>query len=138
MINQTEIKPAVFLKALESLAVEKQITSSEIATVLKESIIKAYTKDDPDYRLDVNIDLISGNIALFHLLKVVQQETEDFDDIHEILLEDAVKMQANAKLDDFVKKEIPFTSISKNTVRYILQIFKQRVTELSNKKIIEE
>lgn len=138
MINQTEIKPAVFLKALESLAVEKQITSSEIATVLKESIIKAYTKDDPDYRLEVNIDLTSGNIALFHLLKVVQQETEDFDDIHEILWEDAMKMQANAKLDDYVKKEIPFTSISKNTVRYILQIFKQRVTELSNKKIIEE
>lgn len=138
MINQTEIKPAVFLKALESLAVEKQITSSEIATVLKESIIKAYTKDDPDYRLEVNIDLTSGNIALFHLLKVVQQETEDFDDIHEILLEDAMKMPANAKFDDYVKKEIAFTSISKNTVRYILQIFKQRVTELSNKKIIEE
>ncbi|WP_027119604.1 transcription termination factor NusA [[Mycoplasma] testudinis] len=134
MANKTES----FLKAMETLASEKKITSEEIAEVLKESIAKAYTKDDPDFRIEVDVDLKRGELSIFHLLKVVLEETDDFDDIHEIILADALKTKADVKIGDDIKSELKFSDAKPDLARYILQIFKQRIAELSNKKIVEE
>lgn len=140
-LNSTSLFQTQFLNAITELCSTKNISSNDIVTILSDSIKKALLKEDPEIRLDVSINLELGTLKISRLLKIVEQETDDFDDINEITLDEARKILPNAKIGDEFYKEISLANkndISKQTVQYILQLFKQKITELTNKTVVAE
>lgn len=130
-----------FIAAINELAAKKKLAAKDITEILSESIKKALMKEDPLIKIDVDINLEKGALNIFHLLKIVKDDIDDFDDINEIFLSDAIKTNPKATVDDYYRKEISLldrNGISKSMVQYILQLFKQRLAELSNKTIAQE
>lgn len=130
-----------FIAAINELAAKKKLAAKDITEILSESIKKALMKEDPLIKIDVDINLEKGALNIFHLLKIVKDDSDDFDDINEIFLSDAIKTNPKATVDDYYRKEISLldrNGISKSMVQYILQLFKQRLAELSNKTIAQE
>lgn len=130
-----------FIAAINELVAKKNLAAKDITEILAESIKKALMKEDPLIKVDVDIDLEKGTLSIYHLLKIVKDDNDDFDDINEILLSDAIKINPKAAVDEYYRKEISLldrSGISKSMVQYILQLFKQRLAELSNKTIAQE
>lgn len=130
-----------FIAAINELVAKKNLAAKDITEILAESIKKALMKEDPLIKVDVDIDLEKGTLSIYHLLKIVKDDNDDFDDINEILLSDAIKTNPKAAVDEYYRKEISLldrSGISKSMVQYILQLFKQRLAELSNKTIAQE
>ncbi|WP_033160060.1 transcription termination factor NusA [Mycoplasmoides alvi] len=139
-MNQSAFQ-SQFLEAITELGNTKKLSTSEIVSILSDSIIKAFKRDDPEINLDVNVDLNSGILKINKVLKVIDSETDEFDDINEILIDEAKKFNRDIKVGDFFYKEISLmdkNDISNQMVRYILQLFKQRIAELTNKSIASE
>lgn len=130
-----------FIAAINELVAKKNLAAKDITEILAESIKKALMKEDPLIKIDVDIDLEKGTLSIYHLLKIVKDDNDDFDDINEIILSDAIKTNPKATVDEYYRKEISLldrSGISKSMVQYILQLFKQRLAELSNKTIAQE
>lgn len=130
-----------FIAAINELVAKKNLAAKDITEILAESIKKALMKEDPLIKVDVDIDLEKGTLSIYHLLKIVKDDNDDFDDINEILLSDAIKTNPKVAVDEYYRKEISLldrSGISKSMVQYILQLFKQRLAELSNKTIAQE
>lgn len=140
MANSTSFQ-SQFLEAIAELGATKNLTSDQIVEILSSSIKKALAKEDPDIRVEVTVDLNTGLLKIDRLLKIVPEETDDFDDINEITLAEAQKTMPEAKIGDDFLKEISLINkndISKQMVQYILQLFKQKIAELTNKSVVAE
>ncbi|WP_052663103.1 transcription termination factor NusA [Mycoplasmoides pirum] len=130
-----------FLEAITELANTKKLSSDEVIDILSDSIKKAFMREDPEIVIDVQVDLKLGTLKINKVLKVIETETEDFDDINEIVLDEAKKTMPNVKVGDLFFKEVSLLNkndISKQMVQYVLQLFKQRIAELTNKSIVSE
>lgn len=130
---ETANQNAAVLAALRDVASVKGLTAEQIVSALSDAIVKALTKDDPDMRVEVVVDPVSGSTSIVKLLKIVaSSDGEDFDDINEISLADAQKTMPDAKEGEDYPRIIRISDMGDESVRHVVQLFKQRVTELGN------
>ncbi|WP_208895176.1 transcription termination factor NusA [Ureaplasma diversum] len=138
-INSKELADLIPL-----VANDKDLPVEDVAQVLKEAFEKAYHKNSPDGRFEVKIDLEKGTIDCYEIFTVVEDEKSNdetletgFDDIVEILLSEAKKINPDAKVGDLVYKTYPIEEMKPSQVLQISQLFKQRITELHNAKVAD-
>lgn len=130
---------ASMLSHLHDLASLKGLSDQQIIEALNDAIVKALTRDDPDARIQVIVDGVSGATSIVKLYKVVASaEAEEFDDINEIALVDAQKIMPDAQVGNDYPQIIPIEKVSVDVVRHIVQLFKQRVTEMSNSLVAQK
>ena len=127
-----------FIAAFKNLAAQKKLDHGVISDILREAITKAFIKEDPDARMDVNIDIDAGKLEIYRLVRVVEQETEDFDDFNEILLKDAVEKFPDAKVGEDCRQLLDVSKIDRKMINYIRHFFMQKLTEITNKSIVKD
>ncbi|MDC4163123.1 transcription termination factor NusA [Mycoplasma sp. T363T] len=129
-----------FLEAIETVALSKNISKQEISSILKDAIIRACAKEDPDQRIDVMIDFDSGLLKIFKLYKVVENSIseEEFDEINEIHLSDALKTNPTIQVGDDFLRSLSISDLSRVVATNISQYFRQKLSELVNKQAVSE
>ncbi|QZX49499.1 transcription termination/antitermination protein NusA [Mycoplasma sp. E35C] len=129
-----------FLEAIETIAQSKNISKQEISVILKDAIIRACAKEDPDQRIDVMINFDSGLLKIFKLYKVVEDNVpeEEFDEINEIYLKDALKTNPTIQVGDDFLKSLNIGDLSRLVATNISQYFRQKLSELVNKQAVAE
>ena len=95
-----------FLEALTELEKEKGVSKESVLEAIELAMLAAYKKNyGEDENVEVVIDRESGEIKVFELKTVVEEE--DFvDPIMQILLEDAKLIQKKSKVGDVLKFEV--------------------------------
>ncbi|AHB99430.1 transcription elongation factor NusA [Mycoplasmoides gallisepticum S6] len=129
-----------FLEAIQTVAETKNISKKEISTILKDAIIRACAKEDPDQRIDVMIDFDMGLLKIFKLYKVIDDSVgeEEFDEINEIHLRDALATNPTIKVGDDFLKSLSIGDFSRVVATNISQYFRQKLSELVNKQAVSE
>lgn len=129
-----------FLEAIQMVAETKNISKKEISTILKDAIIRACAKEDPDQRIDVMIDFDMGLLKIFKLYKVIDDSVgeEEFDEINEIHLKDALAINPTIKVGDDFLKSLSIGDFSRVVATNISQYFRQKLSELVNKQAVSE
>lgn len=120
------------------IATDKEIDQDKVIDILKSSLEKAYLKENPDSHPLIEINEKKKEIRLFEVKTVVNKSEDEIDDDIEIVLEEANKLKPNSKIGDSINIEIDLSSFEKRMAIHVLQIFQQKLNEVSNLKIYDE
>ncbi|WP_412032475.1 transcription termination factor NusA [Malacoplasma muris] len=123
---------------IQSIAEEKGITAQHVSELLKESIEKAYSKENPDVNVEARINLSKKTINLVEIKKVVEKSEDEIDDDIEINLSDVIKLKKDAKIGDDFEMDVSISNFERRMAMHILQIFQQKLNEITNLKIYEK
>ena len=102
-----------FLKAMQSIEIDRSIDKNIVLAALTEALSKAYRKhvDIPDALVRVDINEVNGDIKMYQQFKVV--EKVEIDEL-EISLEDARKFDQNLNLDDLYEMEVSVDNLGRS------------------------
>ncbi|MCV3743331.1 transcription termination factor NusA [Ureaplasma sp. ES3154-GEN] len=127
------------LKLVKEIAVEKDISIQDIHHILLDAFLKTYKRSKPDENIQFAIDFDKGDIIVSESFLVVDDtsyEDDSFDDTVQILHSDALKIDPKIKVGQTLVTHPLINEIfSSYEVAQILQLLKQRTTELHNKKV---
>ncbi len=129
------------LEALEQLEKEKGISKEEVLQILEKALLNAYKKHlgvqkgtDLSNAV-VEIDRKTGNIRIYHILKVVENVE---DELHEISLEDAKKHDLKAEIGSEIKVEVNPKRFGRIAAQTAKQVLVQQIRELEKLKLYEQ
>ncbi|MCV3734113.1 transcription termination factor NusA [Ureaplasma miroungigenitalium] len=127
------------LKIMKEIAIEKDISITDIHNILLDAFLKTYKRSRPDEDVAFQIDLENGNIVVSEKYKVVSDDlhdSDDFDDTIQMLHKDALVFDPKIKVNDTLTIHPSVQDVfTPYEVAQILQLLKQRTTELHNKKV---
>lgn len=143
------------IKAVKLVAKEKNISEDVIFEGLTLALTTAYKKNfNSKTNVIVRIDRESGNIKVYSYLAVVPEidygtETEDEEgnivttppEINidaQILLEDAIKIDPNAKVGDTIEKEVTPKDFGRVAAGTAKQVLTQKIREAEKESVINE
>ena len=143
------------IKAVKLVAKEKNISEDVIFEGLTLALTTAYKKNfNSKTNVIVRIDRESGDIKVYSYLVVVPEsdygtETEDEEgnivttppEINidaQILLEDAVKIDPNAKVGDTIEKEVTPKDFGRVAAGTAKQVLTQKIREAEKESVINE
>lgn len=144
-----------FMKALNNIVEEKNISKSLVLEAMEQALITAYKKNfDSKNNVKVVIDPETGDIKVYSYLVVVD-EYDDGEEIvledgtidytepeipsdAQILLEDAVKMVPDIKVGETIEKEVTPKDFGRVAASTAKQVITQRIREAEKNSIIEE
>ena len=143
------------IKAVKLVAKEKNISEDVIFEGLTLALTTAYKKNfNSKTNVIVRIDRESGDIKVYSYLVVVSEidygtETEDEEgnivttppEINidaQILLEDAVKIDPNAKVGDTIEKEVTPKDFGRVAAGTAKQVLTQKIREAEKESVINE
>ena len=95
---------AEFIEALEEIEKDKGISKDIIFEALEAALISGYKKNfGSSQNVEVEIDKITGDVKVYAAKNVVEQVE---DELLEISLEEAKKIDTKYEVDDIVKVEV--------------------------------
>ena len=113
----------------------RKLSKEVVEEALKEALQKAYRKQINIQDAYVRVEIVNGEIHIFHERIVVE---EVFDDELEISLEDAKKVNPDAKLDDMIGEEVDFKGFDRGAVILAKNVMKQKIREAEKHLVYEE
>lgn len=144
-----------FIKALKNIVAEKNISEDIVFEAMSLALQTAYKKNfDSKTNVRVDINRETGDIKVYSYLVVVDEidygkETEDEEgnivkippEINvdaQILLEDAKKLDPDAKIGDTIEKEVTPKDFGRVAAGTAKQVVTQKIREAEKNSIIEE
>jgi N utilization substance protein A len=125
-----------FVGALLQLNAEKQVSREQLIGAVEDGIQSAYRRVAGDEDIHVTIDAESGRIRVYRARRVVE---EIEDELTEITVDDARKLEASAKVGDMVETEQldgdVFGRIGAQTAK---QIVLQRIREVERDQVFDQ
>ena len=104
----------IFLEALDVLEKEKGISKETLLETIEQALLAAYKKNyEEDGNVEVSIDRKTGDIIVLSTKEIVE---EVLDKALEISLEDALKVDKNAQMGDFIKVEEKCDEFKRNAI----------------------
>ncbi len=144
-----------FIKALKAIVEEKKISADVVFEAMTLALQTAYKKNfnsKTNVRVDINRE--TGEIKVFSYLVVVDAIDEGSEEVDEegnvieippkinidaqILLEDAKKIDPNAKVGDTIEKEVTPDDFGRVAAGTAKQVVRQKIREAEKNSIIEE
>ena len=126
------------LQVANNVAQEKNINQDDVFLAMEQALEKsARVKYGMERDIRVNINRETGDIKLESYLKIVENYSED-EQAREILLTEAIKLQKNAKLDEFIVKELPPLELGRVAAQNAKGVIIQKVREADKTKQYEE
>ncbi len=125
-------------EAIEQMEREKNIPKDLIVRSLGDAMVTAYKKHIKSQDVTnaiAKIDLSKGEIGVFRVKTIV--ETPE-DELKEISLEDAKKLDKNAKLEGEVEIEVTPEDFGRIAAQSAKQVIVQRIREAERNLILEE
>lgn len=129
-----------FIQALKEIVGEKGISEDMLFETIEDALVAAYKKNyakvaENVHNVKVTLDRENGEIHVYSQKKVVE---EVYDDITEISLEDAKKINSIYQLDDMVDIEITPKSFGRVAAQAAKQVVVQRIKEAERSLIYSE
>tara|TARA_B100000579_G_C22815092_1_gene847406 strand:- start:366 stop:1889 length:1524 start_codon:yes stop_codon:yes gene_type:complete len=126
------------LQVANNVAQEKNINQDDVFTAMEQALEKsARVKYGMERDIRVNINRDTGDIKLESYLKVVENYSEE-EQAREILLNDAIKINKDIKLDEFIIKELPPLELGRVAAQNAKGVIIQKVREADKSKQYEE
>jgi len=127
-----------YLESLRIFEEDRKIDQDFVIDVMKEAIAKAYQKDIDAPEAEVEVSFEKGELHVYHLLTVVEDNFADFDDTLDITISDAKHLKKDVQIGEKVKNEIDFNSIGRTSINVAKQMLKQRIKENEKQKVYDE
>lgn len=126
-----------FLLAIKQLAAEKNLPREVILGALESALVSAYRKNSftPTQNISAKIDPASGRVEVWAEKSVVDKVT---DPRCQISLVEALKIHANAQLDDVINVEDTPHNAGRIAAQTAKQVILQRLHEAEHTAILEE
>lgn len=132
------LKSKAFAESMRVFADDRKIEPEFIMEVLKEAIAKTYQKHIDAPEAQVRVDVHGNSMKVYHLLTVVDDESETFDETLDILLEEAKKINPKAQIGDIIEEEVDFNEISRTSINVAKQMLKQKIKEFEKQRVYDE
>ena len=133
------LKSKSFLDGLRLYEEDHKIDPEFVIEVLKEAVLKTYQKhiDAPDAK--VRVDISNGReMKIYHILSVVPDDFDTYDETLDIFLSDAQKINPNIKVGDEIEKEVDFAEIGRSSINVTKQMLKQKIKEYEKQRVFDE
>ncbi len=144
-----------FIKALDAIVKEKNISANVVFEAMTLALQTAYKKNfDSKTNVRVDINRETGDIKVYSYLVVVPEIDEGEEVVDEegnvtvnppkinidaqILLEDALKIDPNAKIGDTIEKEVTPKDFGRVAAGTAKQVVTQKIREAEKESIIAE
>ena len=144
-----------FIKALNNIVKEKNISEEVVFEAMSMALQTAYKKNfDSKTNVRVDINRETGEIKVISYLVVVDEIDEGSEEVNEegkvidippvinldaqILLEDAIKIDPNAKVGDTIEKEVTPKDFGRVAATTAKQVVTQKIREAEKESIIQE
>ncbi|MDC6448204.1 transcription termination factor NusA [Alphaproteobacteria bacterium] len=126
------------LQVANNVAQEKNINQDDVFSAMEQALEKsARVKYGIERDLRVNIDRDTGDIKLESYLKIVESYSEE-EQLREILFNDAIKIKTDAKIGEFIIKELPPLELGRVAAQNAKGVIIQKVREADKSKQFEE
>ena len=123
------------LGALDAFEQEKGISKEVVIEALKEALEKAYKKNtDPDALCRVDINSVKGTIDMYEQKNVVEEVN---DDLFEIELEDAQKINPNLKIGDVLETPVDPDTLTRLAAHQAKQVLTQKIREYEKQSVYD-
>lgn len=123
--------------AVRTIAEEKNLPEETVLSVIEQAIAAAWRRDngerDQEVRSELNVN--KGTAKVFVAREVVETVGSD---AHEISLEDARKVKADAELGDMIEDEYEVTSFGRVAAQTAKQVVLQRLREAEREVVLGE
>lgn len=144
-----------FIKALNNIVEEKNISKEVVFEAMEQALTAAYKKNyDSKTNVRIEINKETGEIKVFSYLVVVDEIDEGSETVDEegntidvpptinidaqILLEDAQKMVPNIKVGETIEKEVTPKDFGRVAASTAKQVVTQKIREAERNSIMEE
>lgn len=127
---------AEFMEALEEIEKEKGISKDAIFDALEAALISGYKKNfGSSQNVEVEIDKETGVVKVFAKKEVLEEIN---DELLEISLEDAKKIDSKYEVGDFVNVEVTPKNFGRIAAQTAKQVVMQKIKEAEREVIFEE
>ena len=132
------LKTKNFVDSLRLFEEDRKVDPQFVIDTLKEAIVKTFQKhiDAPEAQVRVAIE--KNELHVYHQLRVVDDESDEFDETLDILLADAKEINKDAKIDDIVEIEVDFKEIGRTSINVAKQMLKQKIREYEKQRVYDE
>lgn len=125
-----------FIKAIEELEKEKQISKDILIEAIESALVSAYKKNyGTSQNVRVNIDRETGDIDVFMKKDVVE---EVWEDLIEISLEDALEIDPRYKIGDAIEYQVTPKDFGRIAAQTAKQVVVQRIREAERGMIFDD
>ena len=126
------------LQVANNVAQEKNINQDDVFMAMEQALEKsARVKYGMERDIRVNINRETGDIKLESYLKIVNNYSEE-EQAREILIDDALKIKKDAKIDEFIVKDLPPLELGRVAAQNAKGVIIQKVREADKSKQYEE
>ncbi len=123
------------LGALDAFEQQKGISKDVVIEALKEALEKAYKRNtDPDALCRVDINPVKGTIEMYEQKNVVEEVT---DDLFEIELEDAKKINPKLEIGDVLETPVDTDTLTRLAALQAKQVLTQKIREYEKQTIYD-
>lgn len=128
-----------FVTALQGIEENRNISQEIILESLQDALVKAFRKhiEIPDALARVDIDLETGSMNLYQLFEVKDKDDVE-DDVLEVELEHAQKINPELQIGDFLEVEHSIQDLGRAAALLAKQVLKQKVREAEKKAVYDE
>jgi N utilization substance protein A len=136
MATSISANRAELLAIANSVATEKMIDKSIVIEAMEEAIQKAARArygNENDIR--AKLDPLTGDLRLWRVVEVVEEVDDYFKQVN---LEQAAKLQADAKLGDFIVDPLPPVDLGRIDAQSAKQVIFQKVRDAERERQFEE
>ncbi|WIF94679.1 transcription termination factor NusA [Caminicella sporogenes] len=124
------------LEALEQLEKEKGISKETLLEAIEAALITAYKKNfGSAQNVKITIDRENGDVHVYSRKQVVENVENE---LFEISLEDAKKIDPNYEINDIIEKEVTPKNFGRIAAQTAKQVVVQRIREAERAVIYEE
>ena len=123
------------LNALDAFEQEKGISKEVVIEALKEALEKAYKKHtDPDALCRVEINSVKGTIEMYEVKNIVEEVT---DDLFEVELEDARKVNPELNIGDTLETPVDPDTLTRLAAHQAKQVLTQKIREYEKQSVYD-
>ena len=127
------------IEALEQLEDEKGINKDEVIEALERALKVSYKKTFQDEEhVEIKVDKLTGEIAIFQIFQVVENEEDVEDDRFEIPLKEAKKIRHSAKVGEEVRKKLNVKKFNRIAAQTAKQVLIQKLRELEKDSLFNQ
>ncbi len=126
-----------FLLAITQLSAEKNLSKEVVIRAVEAALASAYRRDNfaPNQDITIRIDPATGKVEVW-VEKIVVEVL--LDNLREILLDEARRVNQEAQLGDIIKVEVTPRNAGRIAAQMAKQVILQRLHEAEHSAIFEE
>jgi N utilization substance protein A len=125
-----------FIDALNALEEEKEISKEVLIEAIEAALVAAYKKNyGTSQNVEVSIDQETGDIAVLHLMGVVEEVD---DDMIEISIDDAKEIDSRYEIGDTVSYQVTHMDFGRIAAQTAKQVVVQRIREAERGMVFDD